>query len=116
MSVNENTTRKILKILGILSLTAILFYLVILFSDVIIMLVISMMLALIFNPFVAFLEKQGVNRLISILFVFLISGGLMVFGFSVLIPKIIYQINTLTNNVNQENVNFLLKQIEGYYK
>lgn len=112
MSFTENTVKRIWKILGLLVTLGVVIYLGLLFSNVIILLAISMLLALIFNPLVTILEKNGLNRLLSILLVFIISAGVMVFGFSVLIPKIIYQMNTITQNVNQQNVTFLLNQVE----
>ncbi|MBU1100499.1 MAG: AI-2E family transporter [Bacteroidetes bacterium] len=112
MPITENTAKRIWKILGVLATLGIIIYFGIIFSHIIILLVISMLLALIFNPMVTVLEKNGLSRLISILIVFLISGGVMVFGFSVLIPKVIYQMNMISQNVNQKNVTFLLNQVQ----
>jgi predicted PurR-regulated permease PerM len=71
---------------------------------------------LIFNPLVTILENQGINRLLSVLIVFLLSGFVIFIGLSVLIPKIISQMNTLTATVTKENINILFIQIEEEIK
>ena len=112
MALSEQILKKIWKSILLVLAIVLISYFTYFFSDIIIMLSVSMLLALIFNPFVSFLEKHGVHRLISILLVFILTGGVMVFGFSVLIPKIIYQINMISHNVNEQNVNFLVKETE----
>ena len=113
MALSEQTLKKIWKVFLLTIAIMVIAYFTYFFSDVIIMLAISMLLALIFNPLISFLEKHGIHRLISILLVFILTGGVMIFGFSVLIPKIIYQINMISHNVNEQNVNFLVKETEA---
>lgn len=112
MTLSENTVKKIWKVFGLIILILVVSYLMYIFSDIIIMLSVSMLLALIFNPLINFMEKKGFHRLITILAVFFLTGGIVIFGFSVLIPKIIYQMNMIVKNVNEQNVNFLLAQIQ----
>jgi predicted PurR-regulated permease PerM len=57
-----------------------------------------------------FLEKNGLNRLVSVLLVFLIAAFLTIFGFSVLIPKIVKQLNVIAANFSKENIDAVLGQ------
>lgn len=91
-------------------------FLIYLFADIIGMLAVSILLGLIFNPFVDFLEHRGFNRTLSVLFVFLGLGTLVGAGFSFLAPKIIIQMNTLTNSLTQENLQLLIQQFERSLK
>jgi predicted PurR-regulated permease PerM len=91
-------------------------FLIYLFVDIIAMLAISVLLGLIFNPIVDFLEHRGLHRTLSVLFVFLGLVTLIVAGFSFLAPKIINQMNTLTTALTQENVQLLIQQFEKSLK
>lgn len=113
MALSEKSIRNIYKALTILSIGGIVLYASILFLDIIILLVISVFIAMIFNPLVTMLENQGVKRLVSVVLVFLLSGFVIFFGLSVLIPKIAGQMNVLAETVNQEKIRALLTQVEA---
>ena len=100
-------------IVGSVLILAFLFYQ---FDDVLAMLAISILLALIFNPIVDFLEEKGLNRLLSVMSVFILVGLLIVAGVSYLIPKIVGQLDNLTNTLTQENLQILLRQFEKSVK
>lgn len=110
MSFSEITLRKITKFLLGLAAIAFLVYFSMIIFDIIIMLVLSVLLAFIFNPLVMFFEKNGLNRLFSVLLVFLIATLVIIFGFSVLIPKIVKQMNIIAENFTKENVDAVLGQ------
>lgn len=106
-------SKKISKIsLMVIALLA-LAYFSYLFFDIILMLSISLLLAMIFNPLVKFLENQNMNRLTSVLIVFAVSGTFIFFALSILIPKVVAQMNTISEALSRENVSILLNQIEA---
>lgn len=110
MSISDISLKKVTKfLLGLVSLVFLVYFSVIIF-DIIIMLILSILLAFIFNPLVMFLEKNGLNRLVSVLLVFLIAAFLTIFGFSVLIPKIVKQLNVISTNFSKENIDAVLGQ------
>jgi putative permease len=96
-----------------LCVVASLFYL---FADIIAMVAISVLLGLIFNPIVNFLEHHGLNRTVSVLLVFLCLVAAIAAGFSFLLPRIIAQMNTLTTTLTQENLQLLVQQFEKSVK
>jgi len=110
MAVSEITLKKVTKFLiGLVAIAFLVYFSVIIF-DIIVMLVLSVLLAFIFNPLVMFFEKNGLNRIFSVLFVFLIATFVIIFGFSVLIPKIIKQVNVISVNLTKENIDAVLGQ------
>ena len=110
MSISETTLKKITKfILGFAVLAFLVYFSVIIF-DILVMLTLSILLAFIFNPLVLFFEKNGMNRLVSVLLVFLVATFIIVFGFSVLIPKIVKQLNVISANFTKENIDAVLGQ------
>ena len=110
MSISDISLKKVTKfLLGLVALLFLVYFSVIIF-DIIVMLILSILLAFIFNPLVMFFEKNGVNRLLSVLLVFLIAALLTVFGFSVLIPKIVKQLNVIAANFSKENIDAVLGQ------
>lgn len=86
------------------------------FADILAMLAVSILIAMIFSPVVDFLQKSGLNRLLSVLIVFLLVGFLIFGGVSYLMPKILGQLDTLTNTLTQENLQTLLQQFEKSVK
>lgn len=110
MSISEITIKKFTKLLLGLAVLVFLFYFSVIIFDILVMLILSVLLAFIFNPLVMFFEKNGLNRLLSVLLVFLIATFFIIFGFSVLIPKIIKQLNVIATNFNKENIDAVLGQ------
>ena len=86
------------------------------FFDIIIMMIISILIAMIFNPVVSELEKKRIPRLVSVLLVFLFSTIIVLSGFSILIPKIANQMNTIAETLNQRNINIILTEIESFFQ
>ncbi|MCL6098563.1 MAG: AI-2E family transporter, partial [Bacteroidetes bacterium] len=94
-------------------LVAFLFYQ---FIDIFAMLAVSILIAMIFSPVVEFLEERGLNRLLSVIIVFVLVGFLTFSGLSYLLPKILGQLDALTNTLTQENLQNLLRQFEKSVK
>jgi len=112
MTISEKFFKYFYHAISILTLLGVIIYLSYLFFDIITLLIIATLIALIFNPLVTILENRGIDRLLSVLIVFLLSGVVIFVGLSVLIPKIIFQMQTLAATVTKENVNILFIQIE----
>ena len=91
----DSTYKKTVKLLIWIAGIIILFYLVYLLTEIIIIIAISILLTFIFAPFVAMLEGRGFNRLSSTLFVFVVLGLIIYLSLSVIIPKLIFQMNQL---------------------
>lgn len=87
-----------------------------LLSDVIIILMIAILIGMVFNPIVNFIEKRGFNRLSSVLIVYATIGIILIFGLTFIIPKIAHQLNTITDKINQANVNQLINTISIFLK
>jgi len=108
----EKTNKPFIKFILLFAGIAFTLYFFYIFFDLIFLLIISIFLALIFNPLVKFIENRGISRLLSVLIVFVIGGVVIVFGFSVLIPKIAGQINMLSDSITIEKTESIVKQIE----
>jgi putative permease len=90
-------SRFTLKGLGVL----LFLYLCYLLSDLLIVVAISVLLSLIFDPFISTLEKNGLNRLISTLLIFAIFIFIIYLIFSFLVPSFIQQMNQLIDTVKK---------------
>lgn len=108
MLLNEITLKKLSRFAFGVVLAGLLLYFSVIIFDIIVLLVISILLAFILNPLVMFFEKNGFNRLFSVLLVFLITAVIIGFGFSVIIPKIAKQMNVLAANLSKENIDHVL--------
>lgn len=109
---NEISQNRISKIIGFILLIAVIVFLSYLFFDIIVMLAISLLIAILFSPVVAFLERRGFSRLMSVLTVFFGSTALMVLGLATIIPKIVAQMNTLAGSLSKDKVVLLVSQLQ----
>jgi putative permease len=74
-------------------------YLCYLLSDILIVFVISVLLSLIFDPFVSMIEKKGLSRLLSSLIIFAVFFFIIYLIFSFLVPSFIQQMKQLIEKV-----------------
>ena len=74
-------------------------YLCYLLSDILIVFVISVLLSLIFDPFVSMFEKKGLSRLLSSLIIFAVFFFIIYLIFSFLVPSFIQQMKQLIEKV-----------------
>ena len=95
-------TKFVRLLLIVLALAAILF-ISYTFLDILIMLTISLLLAFIFNPIVSYLSNKGISRFVAILFVAILNILFLFILLSFIIPKLSYQINTLSSSFTQDN-------------
>jgi predicted PurR-regulated permease PerM len=100
--------RILLWLLGII----LLIWLIFLFSDILVLLIIAVLLAFIFEPLVRRLEKEGFNRLNSTLIIFISVGFLLYIGFSLFIPLFTSQMNQLMNTLQVYSLHDQLLRIE----
>lgn len=109
----EKGTRSTIKlILSVLLIVAI-FYLGYVFFDLLVMLSIAILIAMIFNPLVAILERQGLRRNIAVLIVLGLAAFLLGLGISVLVPTIVGQMKAIAASVNQEKIHLVLTEIQN---
>ncbi len=112
MASQENRSKAVIRsVLGI-GLIAFLGYLSYMFLDLIFLVIIALLIAFIFNPVVSFLENHGMKRFLAVIVVFALIGVIVVFGISVMIPKIGSQFNLLAKLITKENINKLLLQLQ----
>lgn len=87
-------------------------YFAYLLSNIIIILIVSVLLAFIFHPLVSMLEQEGFNRLASTLFIFVGIGLFFYIGLSFFIPKFTMQMNHLIETLHGYSLQDQLLKIE----
>ncbi len=95
MSRQNQNDSLLMQRLFLITLVLVSVILIYLFSDIVLILGISVLLSLLFDPVVKYFERKGLGRLTSTVVVFGLVSFLFYFAFSVFIPNIIYQINSL---------------------
>lgn len=85
-----------------------------LFTNIFIMLIICLLLALVLNPFVDFLERRGLNRTLSIIIVYVFISLLLYLILQLLIPIIIDQSSSLKIAYKEFELSDKLKSIEKW--
>jgi predicted PurR-regulated permease PerM len=93
--------------------TIILMYLVYMLTEVLIILALSILLAFIFAPFVTLLEGKGLNRLSSTLMIFGVFGFITYLSLSIIIPKLIFQMNQLVGALQGFSFDEEMKALEA---
>jgi predicted PurR-regulated permease PerM len=96
----DSSYKKIIKPLIWISGIALLFYLFFALIEIILMVAVSALLAFIFAPFISFLESKGANRLTSILITAGLFGFIIYLSLSVIIPKLVFQMNELISSLD----------------
>ncbi len=87
-------------------------YILYLITDVLIILAVSVLLALIFDPYVKMLEKKGFTRLTSTFIIFIILGFLFYFGLSYFIPQFLVQMNQLIQTLHVDSLHEQILTVE----
>ncbi len=113
---SDQSYKRIKKILLWILALFIFFYLTYLLSDIIIILMIAVLLAFIFDPLISMLEQEGFNRLASTLFIFIGVGFFVYIGLSFIIPKFAFQMNQLIEALRYFNLHETLVKIEKEIK
>ncbi len=108
----ERSTRRITRISLWILVFALLAVSVYILSDIILLLIFSVLLAFIFNPFVSTLEKEGMNRLTATLIVFGTTTLLLYVLLSFIIPKFMIQMDQLMKTLQSFSLHDQLVQLE----
>lgn len=104
--------KRLSKILLTVFVIAVILYLTYLLSDIILILIIAILLAFIFDPLVTMLEQEGFNRMASTLFIFIGFGLFVYLGLSFIIPKFTLQMNQLILTFQTYSLHDQLLKIE----
>ena len=113
---NEQQLKKFKSYSIIFLCTFVIIFLFYTFSDILAMLVVSILVAMILNPIVNFLEKGRITRTISVLIVFVVVSALVFSGVSILFPKILRQLENLGGTLSTENVQMVVDKFEKSLK
>ena len=84
-----------------------------LLSDIVLIMIFSILLAFIFNPFVNSLEREGFNRLAATLTIFGTTGLLLYVLLSFIIPKFEVQMDQLMQSLQSFSLHDQLVQLEA---
>ena len=109
---SDITHKTTAKILIWIAGTIILLYLVYMLTEILIILALSILLAFIFAPFVSVLEGKGFNRLTSTLLIFSAFAFIIYLSLSVIIPKLIFQMNQLVGALQGFSFDEEMKALE----
>ncbi|MCK9281013.1 MAG: AI-2E family transporter [Melioribacteraceae bacterium] len=116
MTTKEIYIKKMIRLSGIIVSLILFFYLAYIFIDIIVIVTISLLIAMIFNPLVDFLEEKGLPRLLSVFIVIISAGSAIGLGIWILIPKIMGQFNTILITLSKESVENFSGQLETFIK
>ncbi|NOX16762.1 MAG: AI-2E family transporter [Chlorobi bacterium] len=108
--------KNIYQVIALIVAAAVVVYFSLLFLDIIIMLVISLLIAMILNPVVRFLESNNLPRGLAVMLVFLLTAFTIFIGLYILIPKIIGQFNALAHTFSKDKINMILGDFETTLK
>lgn len=82
-----------------------------LFSGVFLLLTLSLALTMVLKPLVDYGESKGLSRPIAILVLYVVIGGLTVFGLMTLYPIIVFQISNLSASFDSEHMSAMLNKL-----
>ena len=108
----EKSSRKFSKYFLWASIGLLVVFILYLITDVLIILAVSVLLALIFDPYVKMLEKKGLSRLFSTFIIFIILGFLFYFGLSYFIPQFLLQMNQLIQTLHVSSLHEKILSVE----
>jgi len=103
--------RVFLAILGIAALIVIFPYI----KSVVVMFVIALLLAMLLNPAVDFMESQGINRGLAIVITMLMIIGIITFTFSLIIPGIISAVESLSSKLQSDVITDINDRVEKFF-
>ena len=109
---SDLTQKKIVNLSLLLVAIIIALYFAYLLTEIIIIVAIAILLGFIFAPFVRMLEGKGLSRTLSTLTVFAIFGFLIYLSLSLVIPKLLYQMNQLLIELKDFSLNEELASLE----
>jgi len=84
-------------------------------KSVVVMFVIALLLAMLLNPAVDFMESRGINRGLAIVFTMLLILGAIAFTVSLIIPGIISAVESLTSKLQSDVITDINKRVEDFF-
>jgi putative permease len=84
-----------------------------LFGEIFLLLVLSLAMTMILKPLVDFFEKKGLPRAVGILVLYLVIGSLSFGGFLTVYPVIVRQITNIAVFVTGDRLNLVLNQLSS---
>jgi predicted PurR-regulated permease PerM len=87
-------------------------YLMYLLADIFIILILSALLSIIFEPFIKLIEDKGLTRLTATILIFMVAGFFIYLIFSYIIPQLSYQINQLIEILKSFSIHDQIALIE----
>ncbi len=109
----SNPLPKSVKYFLALTVIALLVYSYIILFDLLVIVILSTLIALIFNPWVNYLEQKGITRLLATLLIFSGISVLIYFILLVIIPKFIYQVNQLSTLAKDYSIHTQISSFES---
>lgn len=83
--------------------------------SILVMFVIALLLAVLLNPVVDFMESKGINRGLAILITMMLILGVIIFSFSLVIPGIIRAVESLTSKLQSDVITDLNIKVEEFF-
>ena len=115
-TLNESQNRNLKFISGLAAATVISLFLAYIYIDVLALLAVSILISMIFNPVVDFLEQNKIPRVVAVISIFVLTGLLLFSLVSILLPKLVNQLEAIANSLSDEAVNQSLAQFEQTLK
>ncbi len=84
-------------------------------KSVVVMFVIALLLAMLLNPAVDFMESRGINRGLAIVFTMLLILSAIAFTVSLIIPGIISAVESLTSKLQSDVITDINKRVEDFF-
>jgi len=84
-------------------------------KSVVVMFVIALLLAMLLNPAVDFMESRGINRGLAIVFTMLLILSAIAFTVSLIIPGIISAVESLTSKLQSDVITDINKRVEEFF-
>ena len=84
-----------------------------LFSDVFLILILSIAITMVLNPAIDYFERKGLPRAISIIAIYLVAGGLIAAGVMNLYAMLITQAEGFSSSLDDQHLTTLFAQLGG---
>ncbi|MBS1262550.1 MAG: putative transport protein YhhT [Calditrichaeota bacterium] len=107
----------------LLALTVLLLFLLVrafpVIDDIISVIVISLVISYAMRPLMTYLERRGINRVVTILILFVLFAAVITLAIAYLVPRLIEQLSAIGSTLNQIDVRQIrdssLEWIEQYF-
>lgn len=115
-TLNEADNRKLKLLYGAVVVSIVAGFLAYVYIDVLTLLAVSILISMIFNPVVDFFEQRKIPRVVAVLSIFIVTGLFLFTVVSILLPKLVNQLEAIANSLNDESIKLSLTQFEQTLK